>query len=416
MNERGAEMIQRIPVGWSCVFLCISLLVAGCSDETAAPPGGGGAWYKGDLHCHSTHSDGDSSVKEVIASAESLGLDFFVITDHDGNMNGSPTQWYDPDYHSGDMVMLYGVEWTTGLGHANVWASHPFNYEDLWLANRTQDARMAIDAAHEADALFSVNHPSAFLCCPWEYEDYDGVDSIEVWNAMYVLPNFNFVSTGVFWDEHLLSGRRIPGVGGSDTHQLEGFEAIFLRHAEPTTWVFAREPSADALLAAIKAGHVSVSDEPGGPRIDFVADTDDDGGYDAMMGDNVILEEATEITLLIGIVSQKPLDATGTVVELAPQRMADDGGSNAETPEYLVSALLNDGEDLVVLIRNGKRHGMWKITGDTARIEFRERLLPDAQVFYRVELHGNPPEDIINRLLRGSTKALSNPIYFGYSE
>jgi len=322
--------------GWLCVFLCIPLLVTGCNETDIAAPPIDGAWYKGDLHCHSTHSDGDSSVAEVIASAESLGLDFFVITDHDGSMTGSPTQWYDPDYQSDQLVLLYGVEWTTGLGHANVWASEPFDYEDLWLANRAQDARMAIDAAHEQDALFSVNHPSAFLCCPWEYEDYEGLDSIEVWNAMYRLPNFNFVSTGVFWDEHLLSGRRIPGLGGSDTHQLKGFEAIFLRHAEPTTWVFAQEPSADALLAAIEAGRVSVSHEPAGPRIDFVADTDEDGIYDAMMGDNVLLEEAKDVTLLIRIASQETLNATGSVVELPPQLMADDDGREADMAEDLI--------------------------------------------------------------------------------
>lgn len=407
-------MIQRAFAGGLRVFLCLSVLVAGCS-ETAAPPMDG-AWYKGDLHCHSTHSDGDSSVEEVIASAESLGLDFFVITDHDGSMSGSPTHWYDPAYHSDSLVLLYGVEWTTGLGHANVWASHPFDYGDLWLANRAQDARMAIDAAHGQDALFSVNHPSAFLCCPWEVEDYEGLDSIEVWNAMYVLPNFNFVSTGVFWDEHLLAGRRIPGLGGSDTHQLKGFEALFLRHAEPTTWVFAQEPSADALLAAIKAGHVSVSDQPGGPRIDFLADTNDDGVYDSMMGDNVILEDTTDITLRIGIESQEPQSSTGPVVELSPRDMTDADSRDADAAEKFASALLNDGEYLAVLIKNGRRHGMWKITGDTARIEFREQVLPDAPVFYRVELYGTPPEDIIDRLLRGFTRALSNPIYFGYAE
>ena len=407
-------MIQRTVAGWLHVFLCLALLGAGCS-ESAAPPIDG-AWYKGDLHCHSTHSDGDSSVEEVIAIAESLDLDFFVITDHDGNMDGTPTQWYDPDYHSDALVMLYGVEWTTGLGHANVWASHPFDYEDLWLANRAQDARMAVDAAHEQDALFSVNHPSAFLCCPWEYEDYAGFDSIEVWNAMYRLPNFNFVSTSLFWDEHLLSGRRVTGLGGSDTHQVEGLEAVFLRHAEPTTWVYAHEPSANALLASIKAGRVSISHEPAGPRIDFRADTDEDGTYDAMMGDNVLLEDMTDVTLLIGIASQEPLSAGGTVVDLTHQTAAEDPQRYADAPENWASALLKDGEYLAILIKNGNLHRIWKITGDTAQIEFRERVSPGDRVFYRIELMGKPPEDFVNRLLRGFTQALSNPIYFGYSE
>ena len=355
-------------------------------------------------------------MREVIASAESKDLDFFVITDHDGSMHGSPTQWYDPDYHSDQMVMLYGVEWTTGLGHANVWASAPFDYGDLWIANRAQDAQMGIDAAHIQNALFSINHPSAFLGCPWGYEAYEGIDSIEIWNSMYLLPNFSFVSTRVFWDDHLLSGKRIPGVGGSDTHQLKGFEAIFLRHAEPTTWVYADERSAEALLDGIRAGHVSVSDEPQGPRIEFMADTDGDGVFETMMGDNVVLPEETNVTLRIQIVSQNRVGTAGTTVDLSSALLTDDEAEAAHVAETLVSAFLNDGEYLVVLLRNGNLHGLWKAMGDTAQIELTEPIAPAEQIFYRIELLGRPPADFINGLLRGFTKALSNPIYLNYSD
>ena len=409
-----ANLPRKAGLIWQIALVCTALFGAGCN-ETAAPSLEG-EWYKGDLHCHSTHSDGDSTVQEVIASAESKGLDFFVITDHDGSMDGSPTQWYDPDYHSDQMVMLYGVEWTTGLGHANVWASGPFDYGDLWLANRAQDAQMAIDAAHIQNALFSTNHPSAFLCCPWEYTEYEGIDSIEIWNSMYLLPNFSFVATRVFWDDHLLSGKRIPGVGGSDTHQLEGFEAIFLRHAEPTTWVYAEERSAEAILAGIRAGHVSVSDEPQAPRIDFTADTDGDGAFETMMGDNVVLPEEAKVTLRIRIVSHDSMDAAGTTMDLSSDLLAADVAETAHEAEKLVSAFLNDGEYLVVLLRNGDLHGLWKTMGDTAQIELTERMAPDEQVFYRIELLGNPPADFINTLLRGFTKALSNPIYFNYPD
>jgi len=395
-------------------LVCTALFGAGCNE--IASPSLEGEWYKGDLHCHSTHSDGDSSVQEVILSAESKGLDFFVITDHDGSMDGSPTQWYDPDYHSDRMVMLYGVEWTTGLGHANVWASGPFDYDDLWLANRTQDAQTAIDAAHTQNALFSINHPSAFLCCPWEYEAYEGVDSIEVWNSMYLLPNFNFVSTQGFWDDHLLSGKRIPGVGGSDTHELAGFQAYFLRHAEPTTWVYAEERSAEAILAGIRAGHVSVSDEPRAPRIDLTADADGDGIFETMMGDNVLIEEEVNVTLKIEIVSQEAVDRAGMTLDLTSELLDVGEAESAKAEERLVSAFLNDGEYLVVLLRNGDFHGLWKAFGDTGQIELTEQMAPGEQVFYRIELLGTPPADFINALLRGFTKALSNPIYFNYSD
>jgi len=37
---------------------------------------------KGDLHCHSTHSDGSASISEMIATAKKLGYKYLAITDH----------------------------------------------------------------------------------------------------------------------------------------------------------------------------------------------------------------------------------------------------------------------------------------------------------------------------------------------
>jgi hypothetical protein len=297
-----------------------------------------------------------------------------------------------------------------------VWASGPFDYGNLWLANRTRDAQAAIEAAHTRNSLFSINHPSAFLCCPWEYEDSEGMDSIEIWNSMYVLPNFSFAATTVFWDDHLLSGKRITGVGGSDTHQLAGFEAHFLRHAEPTTWVYAEERSAEAILAGIRGGHVSVSDQPQAPRIGLMADTDNDGVFETTMGDNVVFSDGAEVTLKIEIVSQEVLDGAGAILDLTAELLPVHEGEGAHAEERLVSAFLDDGEYLVILLRNGDLHGIWKAFGDAGKIELTERIAPGEQVFYRIELLGRPPADFVNALLRGFTKALSNPIYFNYSD
>ena len=53
---------------------------------------------------------------------------------------------------------------------------------------------------------------------------------------------------------------------------------------------------------------------------------------------------------------------------------------------------------------------------DTAQIEITEQIAPADEVFYRIELFGKPPAGLIDALLRGFTKALSNPIYFNYSD
>src|SRR5262249_10150315 len=44
----------------------------------AAEPG----WIRGDLHCHTVYSDGDSWPADMLAEAISRGLDFLGVTDH----------------------------------------------------------------------------------------------------------------------------------------------------------------------------------------------------------------------------------------------------------------------------------------------------------------------------------------------
>ena len=39
-------------------------------------------WYRGELHSHTTHSDGDCTVQELINNAVTNNLDFLAITDH----------------------------------------------------------------------------------------------------------------------------------------------------------------------------------------------------------------------------------------------------------------------------------------------------------------------------------------------
>ena len=53
-------------------------------------------WLKGDVHCHSKFSDGDSSVKDILDEAKKRAkLDFLAITDHDTHFNDHPEFDYD---------------------------------------------------------------------------------------------------------------------------------------------------------------------------------------------------------------------------------------------------------------------------------------------------------------------------------
>ncbi len=160
--------------------------------------------YSGDLHSHSTYSDGDLSVADVLGRAEAKGLDFFALTDH-----GTTAQWNDPGFVSDTMTLLYGVEWTTGNGHACIWSNLPYDWENV-IKPTLGDASAAIAATHSFNvedqvALFSINHPY----CPgneWNYtfEESKDADCMEVWNARYLWPNLNPPSFGVYWPSYLV--------------------------------------------------------------------------------------------------------------------------------------------------------------------------------------------------------------------
>ncbi len=372
-------------------------------------PAFSGNWYKGDLHSHSTHSDGDSPVAAVIQSAELKGLDFFCITDHDTSMLGSPVHWYDTDYLSEKMVLLYGIEWTSVKGHANIWATEPFVYEELWYANMNRDPETAIAEAHSQGALFSINHPLAFAgyAMGWDYDVVEGVDAIEVWNNMFNLPMFNFLAVRVFWDGLLQKGMRIPGVGGSDNHHLFKLFSFFYGIGNPSTWVYAQELSAEAILDGIKAGNVSISYSPVAPRLDFSADENGDGIFQTIMGQS-IFSTSYPVSFKIELCyeTQPESKSHNRVYEIQ-------GFSDNKLYQLLetLNLLSTSGFKpyIALVLKDGNVFRAWLVTEGAESIIFQDT--PSAPGYYRVELYGMPDVKPFQYPFYGNMIALTNPIY-----
>ncbi len=398
-------------------LLTLAVAIAGCITLTPSLASAqAGTWLRGDLHMHSTHSDGDSPPSAVIDRAVEQGLDFIALTDHDTSMNGSPTHWSDPGYVSDDLILLYGVEWTSGLGHANVWAPEPFDYSAMWEANRAQDADAAIRAAHDQGALFSINHPAAYGCCAWEYDNLEPADAVEVWNGTYRVPGFNGQATHVFWDARLTTGRTPTAVGGSDTHYLGFPQQPFWTIGNPTTWVYASTPNARAILQAIRAGHVSVSYEPDAPRIELSADIDGDGRMDAMMGDAI--PGGGRVDFLVRLVDPDNTKTSRRATSARPvnRALVDALAAGRATPLEVYRAALGekDGSScnghLLIVFRSGSPYHAAALPCGSEAYGFHDT--PYAGSYYRVEAVGFP-DDLkpIQHPLHGTMTAVSNPIY-----
>jgi hypothetical protein len=223
------------------------------------PPARDG-WIRGDLHCHTRYSDGDSWPSEMLHAAAEAGLEFLGVTDHN---NVAHHAEYGP---GGGLlpIVIPGVEVTTYGGHWNAWGT------DRWWEFREPDGpavERSMMAAIEAGAFVSVNHPKPFGP-PWQYDAVTVFQAVEVWNGPWRGLNSAALH---FWDERLRAGRRLVAVGGSDTHLLRSGDPD-RRHSQalgtPTTWVHAGpNPDAPAILAGLHAGQTFVSASPSGPQL-----------------------------------------------------------------------------------------------------------------------------------------------------
>ncbi|MCM3760559.1 CehA/McbA family metallohydrolase [Alkalihalobacillus oceani] len=209
------------------------------------------AWLKGDLHMHSVHSDGSYTLDEIVELCEQKGLDFIATTDHNTT---SQNQFI---HKESPLTIIPGMELTTNFGHCNF-----FGVADPvrdFRAISDDQVRERLTEAKTAGAKISLNHPHCPQCgWHWDWElDYDFV---EVWNGPWREANAKTVD---WWHQQLCQGKRIPAIGGSDTHRPHRY----VQHGTPTVWVYSDSRSGESILRAIEQRRVSVSYLPDGPFV-----------------------------------------------------------------------------------------------------------------------------------------------------
>jgi hypothetical protein len=223
-------------------------------------------WYRGDLHCHTFHSDARGSPELLHAAAKQAGLDFLAIADHN---TITQRRYFHPN-SSADLVFVRAMEVTTAGGHANVYGVD--DWIDFRMTNPA-DAHTLERLVHERGGLLSINHDKPAI--PWDY-DFPRADCQEVWQSTWLA--WNWVSLER-WQQRLATGMRLSAIGGSDFHQPDRLlpEGPLVL-ARPTTVLWLPELSEDAILAAMKAGRGYVTESPSGPHIEIAANDVPMGG------------------------------------------------------------------------------------------------------------------------------------------
>jgi predicted metal-dependent phosphoesterase TrpH len=218
----------------------------------------GRRWYRGELHLHSTHSDGDWTPAEIAALARPRGLDFMVLSDH--NTTSSYEEFralVDPR-----TLVIPGAELTTYNGHCLA-----IGVED-WMDWRTGLEGRSINdvagAVRAAGGLFVVAHPDAMpddVCtgCRWTHHDFDPAlaDAVEIWGGRWDGPEEENEGCVALWQRWLGLGHRLAATAATDAHRPRDWQG-----AVPLTYVLADELSRAAILDAIRAGRTYVSSGP----------------------------------------------------------------------------------------------------------------------------------------------------------
>ncbi len=234
------------------------LPLAPSQPRRANQAGPGAGWYRGDLQCHTFHSDATGAPENLAETARREGLDFLAVTDH--NTVTAQGAYFNAA-SSPDLIFLPAYEFTTEFGHANVFGARQV------MDFRSHDPAdvLAMIARIQAQGwLFSINHNKPEI--PWRYP-IANVDAMEVWQSVWLAGNHHALAV---WQDHLAKGARIAAVGGSDFHQpgLERPENPQTL-ARPCTWAFCAELSEAAVLDAIRHGRTLISESPEGPRVTF---------------------------------------------------------------------------------------------------------------------------------------------------
>jgi hypothetical protein len=217
-----------------------------------------GKWFKGNLHTHSTNSDGQLAPEEVIDWYRSRGYHFLALTEH---RIPSPTERLADEFLLISGIEMDGIDPTVGLYHLiglgfektpdlSAYADGP------WQELAFPMQRM-IDDLRDAGAVVYLAHPY------WSGEmsknllDMRGCFGLEVWNGACEVWDCKGLSS-VHWDDLLAAGRRLWGVGADDCHWWPGRADAGLGWV----WVKARDLTQAAILGALEQGLFYASSGP----------------------------------------------------------------------------------------------------------------------------------------------------------
>ena len=218
-----------------------------------------GKWYRGNLHMHTTRSDGRLTPEEAVGRYREAGYDFLALTDH-----RKPSQTREED----GFLLLGGAEWDVGdnletpVYHiVGVGMTKPM--EDPYRESKSPKPQVLVDAVRGAGGLAILAHPAWSVMDPAGIRQLDGLAGAEIYNTFSGLPrNARRTDSSQYIDLWAAQGIYLPCMAADDSHRYEGEET------RSYLWVNAESLTAEAVLRAIADGNFYASQ---GPRFEDIA-------------------------------------------------------------------------------------------------------------------------------------------------
>lgn len=237
-----------------------------------------GSQYKGNLHSHTTQSDGHLSPEQAVELFRAHGYHFLCLSEHDRYTDLSA------QFDSDDFVLLPGLEASASLFTApegrRIKTHHmhgilgtktmrqaaparfsqgellpPPVYFEKW--NGAAVAQQVSDALRAHGCLVTYNHPIWSRVEPEEFINLDGIWALEIYNYNTVNESGTGADT-TWWDLMLRRGRQIYAFASDDNHN----EGLFDDACGGWIQVVADRLDRESLLEAMLRGDFYSSSGP----------------------------------------------------------------------------------------------------------------------------------------------------------
>lgn len=326
-----------------------------------------GNFYKANLHCHTTVSDGKWTPEQVKENYQARGYSIVAYTDHSvfvthnelGDDSFLPLNGYEISFREPSDSLLKRKCHICLISLDPDKQKHKYVCNDAYLKKNEHVVRLASDmeyisddysGAHISDVIkkaakdnffVTYNHPIWSLETKDEYRNYHGMHAMEIVNWNCITEGYNDRNENIY-DQMLRDGKKIYCLAADDNH-----DAYPIGHPKNDSFggftvIKAEELSYDAVAEALVKGNFYSSEGPEIKELYF-----EDGKVHITSSEAVRIVMSTECRQYRTVTAERQGDTvTSAIFEIRPAMgvyvrftVFDREGKAAYTNAYFLSDL-----------------------------------------------------------------------------